>query len=105
MLIDFEYVFNNDCFYDFVIWVGEYFFFEEVECEIIEEYFGCYDMCVYVCFIVYKVFVDIKWSIWVMVQNWIFMFDFDFYKYGIWKYMWVCFIIYDLCWLLFFKVF
>lgn len=103
MLIDFEYASNNDRLYDLAIWAGEHFFSEEVEREIIEEYFGRYDMSVHARFIVHKALADIKWSTWAMVQNRISTLDFDFYKYGIWKHMRARSIIHDPRWPLFLK--
>jgi thiamine kinase-like enzyme len=87
MLIDFEYASNNERLYDLAIWSGEMFFSEEIDREVIEEYFGRYDVAQHARFIVLKVLADIKWSTWAMVQNRISTLDFDFYKYGIWKHM------------------
>ncbi|TIT29767.1 MAG: choline/ethanolamine kinase--aminoglycoside phosphotransferase, partial [Mesorhizobium sp.] len=37
--------------------------------------------------VVHKVLADVKWGTWAMVQNVVSALDFDFYKYGAWKYM------------------
>lgn len=87
LLIDFEYASNNDRVYDLAIWSGEMFFPEAVDREIIETYFGRCDDALYARLMVHKALADIKWSTWAMVQNRISTLDFDFYKYGIWKYM------------------
>lgn len=102
-LIDFEYASNNERLYDLAIWSGEMFFSEDVDCEIIEEYFGHYDKSQHARFIVHKALADIKWSTWAMVQNRISTLDFDFYKYGIWKHMRARSIIHDPRWPLFLK--
>lgn len=102
-LIDFEYASNNERLYDLAIWSGEMFYSEDIDCEIIEEYFGFYNKASHARFIVHKALADIKWSTWAMVQNRISTLDFDFYKYGIWKHMRARSIIHDARWPLFLK--
>ncbi|CUX65267.1 MULTISPECIES: choline/ethanolamine kinase family protein [Agrobacterium] len=102
-LIDFEYASNNERLYDLAIWSGEMFYSEDIDCEIIEEYFGLYNKASHARFIVHKALADIKWSTWAMVQNRISTLDFDFYKYGIWKHMRARSIIHDPRWPLFLK--
>jgi thiamine kinase-like enzyme len=102
-LIDFEYASNNERLYDLAIWSGEHFFSEDVDQEIIEEYFGRYDKRWHARFLVHKVLADIKWAAWSMVQNRISTLDFDFYKYGIWKHMRARSIIHDPRWPFFLK--
>lgn len=102
-LIDFEYASNNERLYDLAIWSGEMFYSEDIDCEIIEEYFGFYNKASHARFIVHKALADIKWSTWAMVQNRISTLDFDFYKYGIWKHMRARSIIHDPRWPLFLK--
>jgi thiamine kinase-like enzyme len=102
-LIDFEYASNNERLYDLAIWSGEMFFSEDIDREIIEEYFGRCDKARHARFMVLKALADIKWSTWAMVQNRISTLDFDFYKYGIWKHMRARSIINDPRWPLFLK--
>ena len=102
-LIDFEYASNNERLYDLAIWSGEHFFSEDIEQEIIEEYFGSCNKQWHARFIIHKALADIKWSTWAMVQNRISTLDFDFYKYGIWKHMRARSIIHDPRWPLFLK--
>ncbi|MBD8554287.1 phosphotransferase [Rhizobium sp. CFBP 8762] len=102
-LIDFEYASNNERLYDLAIWSGEMFFSEEIDREVIEEYFGVYTFAYHARFTVLKALADIKWSTWAMVQNRISTLDFDFYKYGIWKHMRARDIINDPRWPLFLK--
>ncbi|MBO4220901.1 choline/ethanolamine kinase family protein [Bradyrhizobium neotropicale] len=102
-LIDFEYSSNNERLYDLAIWSGEHFFSEDIEQEIIEEYFGRYNKRWHARFIVHKALADIKWSTWALVQNRISTLDFDFYKYGIWKHMRARSIIHDPRWPSFLK--
>ncbi|WP_287254104.1 choline/ethanolamine kinase family protein [Mesorhizobium sp.] len=87
MLIDYEYAANNDRCYELGIWCGEMFFSDAVEAEVIEEYFGRFDPRLKARLVVHKVLADVKWGTWAMVQNVVSALDFDFYKYGVWKYM------------------
>ena len=87
VLIDYEYASNNDRCYDLGIWSGEMFFSEAVEAEIIEAYFGRFDLTMKARLVVHRALADIKWSTWAMVQNKVSSLDFDFYKYGAWKHM------------------
>jgi thiamine kinase-like enzyme len=103
-LVDFEYASNNERLYDLAIWSGEMFFSEAVDREIIEEYFGRYDIGMHARMIVHKALADLKWSTWAMVQNRISTLDFDFYKYGIWKHMRARSIMNDPRWPLFLKM-
>ncbi|WP_029356616.1 choline/ethanolamine kinase family protein [Bosea sp. 117] len=103
LLIDFEYASNNDRMYDLAIWSGEMFFSEPVERELIEIYYGRCTEQLYARLAVHKALADIKWSTWAMVQNRVSALDFDFYKYGIWKYMRARSIIQDTRWPAFLK--
>lgn len=87
MLIDYEYASNNDRCYELAIWSGEMFFPQEIEEEVIEEYFGRCDRHLKARLTVHRALADVKWSTWAMVQNVVSSLDFDFYKYGAWKHM------------------
>jgi thiamine kinase-like enzyme len=87
MLIDYEYASNNERCYDLGIWSGENFFSEEIEKELIEAYFGRFDEQMMARLYIYKALADLKWGAWSMVQKEISALDFDYYKYGAWKYM------------------
>jgi thiamine kinase-like enzyme len=86
-LVDFEYASNNDRHYELALWFGEMFFTENVERELIEDYFGQVTPETLARVKVYKALADIKWSTWAMVQHAVSQLDFDFYKYGAWKQM------------------
>ncbi|CAM3486473.1 choline/ethanolamine kinase--aminoglycoside phosphotransferase [Pseudomonas floridensis] len=86
-LVDFEYASNNDRHYELALWFGEMFFTDEVELELIEDYFGRVDNRTLARIKVNKALADIKWSTWAMVQQAVSQLDFDFYKYGAWKQM------------------
>lgn len=86
-LVDFEYASNNDRHYELALWFGEMFFTEDMERELIEDYFGQVKPETVARVKVYKALADIKWSTWAMVQHAVSQLDFDFYKYGAWKQM------------------
>lgn len=87
LLIDYEYASNNDRCYELGIWFGEMFFEEAVELELIERYFGeVREEIVSRCQI-YKALADIKWGCWSIVQARQSQLDFDYSKYGAWKFL------------------
>jgi thiamine kinase-like enzyme len=87
LLIDYEYASNNDRCYELGIWFGEMFFEEAVELELIERYFGeVRDEIVSRCH-VYKALADIKWGCWSIVQARQSQLEFDYSKYGAWKFL------------------
>lgn len=87
MLVDFEYASNNDRAAELAVWFGELFFDRDVEDELIEVYFGRVERRMRARITVFKALGDLKWSTWAMVQRQVSTLDFDFHKYGVWKYM------------------
>lgn len=87
MLIDFEYASNNDRAYDLGAWFGEMFFPSEKEAMLAEHYMGRHDAAILARTTVYKALADLKWATWSMVQEKISNTNFDYRKYGLWKYM------------------
>jgi len=87
LLIDYEYASNNDRCYDLGIWFGEMFFTEAVENELIERYFGELDAAIFARCQLYKALADIKWGCWSIVQEKVSALEFDYSKYGAWKFM------------------
>ena len=57
----------------------------EVECEMIEAYFGRVDPRIEARIAVLKALGDLKWFSWAMIQEAVSALDFDYYKYGTWK--------------------
>jgi len=104
MLVDFEHASNNERLYDLALWSLEMFLPEDIECEIIEHYYGHYNRRLHARFIVLKAVADIKWGTWAMIQNRLSDLPFDFYKYGIWKYMRARSTIHDKRWPEFLKI-
>ena len=86
-LVDFEYASNNDRCAELALWFVEMCFDAETENHVIEEYFGSVDTRISARITVFKALVDLKWSTWAMVQNRLSALDFDYFKYGAWKYM------------------
>ncbi|GAB5096614.1 choline/ethanolamine kinase family protein [Caballeronia sp. HLA56] len=87
LLIDYEYASNNDRCYDIGALSGEMFFTADVETELVETYFGRVSNDVMARVTVHKALADIKWATWSMLQNEISTLDFDYAKYGAWKFM------------------
>lgn len=87
MLIDYEYASNNDRCYDLGIWFGEMFFDPAREAQLTEAYFGQVTAQSAARITVYKALADVKWATWSMVQEKVSALDFDYRKYGVWKYM------------------
>lgn len=87
MLIDYEYASNNDRCYDLGIWFGEMFFDEPTELALIEHYFGRVESAIVARIALHRMLADLKWATWSMVQQKVSALDFDFFKYGAWKYM------------------
>ncbi len=87
MLIDYEYASNNDRCYDLGIWFGEMFFEPAEEAVLIEHYFGRVDPRIVARITLHKALADLKWSLWSMVQQRVSTLEFDFFKYGAWKFM------------------
>lgn len=86
-LVDYEFASMNERSYELGVWLGEMFFTEDVAAELIEAYAGELRPDFLARVIVMRALADIKWATWAMVQEQISRLDFDFHKYGAWKYM------------------
>ena len=87
LLIDYEYASNNDRAYDLGAWFGETFFTPTQESDAITRYAGGPAPALMARATIYKALADMKWATWSMVQERISALDFDYRKYGVWKYM------------------
>jgi thiamine kinase-like enzyme len=87
MLIDYEYASNNDRAYDLGAWFGEMFLTPDQEEALVARYRGGPDPAMLARARIHKALADIKWASWSMVQERISDMDFDYRKYGVWKYM------------------
>ncbi|HTN96659.1 MAG TPA: choline/ethanolamine kinase family protein [Nordella sp.] len=86
-LVDFEWASNNERYYDLGVWIGEMFYSEEVTAEIARRYFGSASPQHPARLTVMRAVADFKWALWAMVQERISSLDFDYHKYGAWKFM------------------
>ena len=86
VILDLEYASNNERAYELALWFGEMFFADDVEREMIEAYYGQWTCALDARVRVLRALADVKWATWAMVQESLSTLDFDFRKYGLWKY-------------------
>lgn len=86
-LVDYEFASTNERSYELGVWLGEMFFPEDVATSLIEAYAGEVRPDFLSRVIVMRAIADVKWATWAMVQECISELDFDYHKYGAWKYM------------------
>jgi thiamine kinase-like enzyme len=86
LLVDFEYASNNERTYELALWFTEMGFPGDIEQEMIEAYFGKIERSTEARVNVLRALADMKWATWAMVQEAVSTLDFDYYKYGAWKY-------------------
>ena len=86
-MVDFEYSFQGDRYYDLAVFFGEMFFTDEIEDELLNQYFGESDEIIKSKIYIYKAIADIKWASWAFIQDKVSTLDFDFYKYGALKFL------------------
>lgn len=86
-LIDFEWASNNERYYDLGVWIGEMFYSDDVVEEIARRYFNSASPQHPARLTVMRAVADFKWALWAMVQERISSLDFDYHKYGVWKFM------------------
>lgn len=85
-LVDFEFASNNERSYDLAVTFTEYFYDEPTILRCVEEVYGAATTDVVSRCFVASALADLKWGLWGCVNhelntNW----DFDYYKYGVWK--------------------
>jgi len=85
-MIDFEFASNNERAYEIGIFFGEVFVDEVTTNELIEQYYGTARREFLARVWVIRAVADIKWGSWAVQQRRLSSWDFDFQKYGIWKY-------------------
>jgi thiamine kinase-like enzyme len=94
-LVDHEFASTNERAYELGVWLGEMFYPEEVIEPLLEAYFGQVTPQMAARVHVMRGLADIKWATWAMVQERISALDFDYHKYGRWKYMRARAVLYD----------
>lgn len=86
-LVDYEFASTNERAYELGVWLGEMFYPEDVAESLIAAYAGEVRPDFHARVIVMRAIADIKWATWAMVQECISELEFDYHKYGAWKYM------------------
>ena len=86
-LIDCEFASNNERAYEIGVFIGEMFYPEDRSLELIEHYYGSLKPAVVARVNVARCLADIKWASWAIVNRKLSSWDFDYQKYGAWKYM------------------
>lgn len=85
-MIDFEFASNNERAYEIGVFLGEVFVDEVTTLEMIERYYGELRPELVARVWVARAVADIKWGSWAVQQRQLSAWDFDYQKYGIWKY-------------------
>lgn len=85
-LVDYEFASNNERAYELGVFLGEVFVDEAASLELIERYYGQLRPDIVARVTVARAVADIKWGSWAVQQRQLSDWDFDYQKYGIWKY-------------------
>jgi len=86
-LIDYEFASNNERSYELGVLFAEMFFDEQLTLGLVEQYYGTVRPDLVARVIVNRALADTKWACWAVVNRKLNGWDFDYQKYGIWKYM------------------
>jgi len=86
-LIDYEFSSTNERAYDLGVLFAEMFYDEHRTQELIEIYFGSVRPDAVARVILNRALADVKWASWAVVNRKLSTWDFDYQKYGVWKYM------------------
>jgi thiamine kinase-like enzyme len=97
-LIDYEFASNNERTYELGVLFAEMFYDEQLTERLTEQYCGAVRPQVVARVIVNRALADIKWATWAVVNRKLKTWDFDYQKYGAWKYMRARDIMYDPRW-------
>lgn len=85
-LIDYEFASNNERAYEIGVFLAEVFVDEANSLELIERYYGELRPDIVARVTVARAVADMKWGSWAVQQRQLSDWDFDYQKYGIWKY-------------------
>jgi thiamine kinase-like enzyme len=86
-LIDYEFASANERSYDIGVFACEMFLEDDETHALIETYFGAVTPQMQARVNLCRILADIKWGSWAVVNRMLTDWDFDFQKYGLWKYM------------------
>lgn len=86
-LIDYEFASNNERTYELGVLFAEMFYDEATTIRLAEQYCGRNDASIIARIMVNRALADVKWASWAVVNRKLNSWDFDYQKYGIWKYM------------------
>lgn len=85
-LIDYEFASNNERAYELGVFLGEMFVDPDTTNALIERYYGEFRPDLHARVMVGRAVADMKWGSWAVQQRQLSTWDFDYQKYGIWKY-------------------
>ncbi|MEI4472093.1 choline/ethanolamine kinase family protein [Frigidibacter sp. MR17.24] len=86
-LIDYEFASTNERSYDIGVFACEMFLDDDETEALIEAYFGRVTPQMIARVNLNRILADLKWGSWAVVNRKLSDWDFDFQKYGLWKYM------------------
>ncbi len=85
-LIDYEFASNNERSYELGVLFGEMFYDEPLTERLVARYFGEHRPEMVARVVVNRALADLKWGAWAAVNRRLKDWDFDYQKYGAWKY-------------------
>ncbi len=97
-LIDYEYASNNERSYELGVLFAEMFFDEKLIVRLVEQYAGTARQQFVARVMVSRALADVKWATWAVVNRKLKDWDFDYQKYGVWKYRRAHDVMYDARW-------
>jgi thiamine kinase-like enzyme len=97
-LIDYEFASNNERSYELGVLFAEMFFDEKLILSLIEQYAGAVRPQLVARVMVSRALADVKWASWAVVNRKLKDWDFDYQKYGVWKYRRARDVMYDPRW-------
>jgi thiamine kinase-like enzyme len=86
-MVDYEFASNNERTYELGALSAEMFYEEDVTMALVEHYFGSARRDMFARVIVNRALADFKWACWAVLTRRLSGWDFDYQKYGLWKYM------------------
>ncbi len=86
-LIDYEFASNNERSYELGVLFAEMFFDEHLTASLVEQYLGEVRPEIVARVVINRALADLKWASWAVVNRKLNAWDFDYQKYGVWKYM------------------